>query len=335
MKDTETLRDTSPPSRAAASREDAQRRSIAFPAPGAPVQMTTSIKYGNLQEIHFGSKKGHVGTTMSAYLDPQDERTGTDTSSSSAFSGLFNELQANTNSTWVRGHLLNHDLGGIAHFNNLFPITTAANGEHKFEVEYPVKHWLNNDCEIQYDMQAIPHAPFDTTCANGSFVCSAEVKKGHSDFKGKKVDKTIHSLMTKKNWTRKLEGNKSKQTNSFAETVHGNNNDIFRDTYGSAKARSGWEHDTGSSNNNYALLNNERYDLTLDELKELQAYGEDEIHMLGDILEGYNVIGPKGLVQSEIQEIIEYVQSEASDYDTQVSIFIEELEDHGYTVTKK
>jgi len=44
---------------------------------------------------------------------------------------------------YVRGHLLNHDLGGPGVAQNLFPITGQANIDHKNVVENTIKVWVN------------------------------------------------------------------------------------------------------------------------------------------------------------------------------------------------
>ena len=44
----------------------------------------------------------------------------------------------------VRGHLLNHDLGGFAVPENLYPISTKANADHSAQVEQKVKKLLSD-----------------------------------------------------------------------------------------------------------------------------------------------------------------------------------------------
>jgi len=47
----------------------------------------------------------------------------------------------------VRGHLLNHDLGGFGMPENLYPISTKANQDHSSNVEQPVKKLLHTEIE--------------------------------------------------------------------------------------------------------------------------------------------------------------------------------------------
>lgn len=53
--------------------------------------------------------------------------------------GLKNEEK------FVRGHLLNQELGGLGKAENLFPITASANSEHLSSVEADIKQWVNTD----------------------------------------------------------------------------------------------------------------------------------------------------------------------------------------------
>jgi hypothetical protein len=46
-------------------------------------------------------------------------------------------------SKYVRGYLLNDNLGGLGTPNNLFPITATANGLHERSIESTVKDWVN------------------------------------------------------------------------------------------------------------------------------------------------------------------------------------------------
>ncbi|MDR0948729.1 MAG: hypothetical protein LBM69_04340 [Lachnospiraceae bacterium] len=83
-----------------------------------------------------------VGDKVIAQLDPSDSRAGTETGPTEQ-NRLMNWLnKQEQNSSLVKGHLLNHDLGGLGISENLFPITTKANSVHKNVVELPVKELL-------------------------------------------------------------------------------------------------------------------------------------------------------------------------------------------------
>lgn len=78
-----------------------------------------------------------VGRMMVAELDADDPITGSATGPNwpwmQALRGMYPAANV------VRGHLLNHDLGGYAVPANLYPISTLANADHSAKVEQPVK----------------------------------------------------------------------------------------------------------------------------------------------------------------------------------------------------
>jgi hypothetical protein len=218
-----------------------------------PIQLKTMIEYGGLRDFTFRWGAGNryetapVATSMHAELDPKYPKTGTDTSSSDAFSNLFNQLQARTPTSWVRGHLLNHDLGGIAHYNNLFPITTAANGEHYHEVEKHVKHWVANQCEVTYDVDA--QKKDDDGSPDGVFICEAEVvndPKGKG-LAGKKIKKAILSHGLHKAQTKRVSSKGEQDVEKYSGVIHGDGNTVLRDDIKKTQKDSRWDHKTGSS----------------------------------------------------------------------------------------
>jgi hypothetical protein len=308
-------------------------------------QLETTIDYGNLTDFKFNDGQNvdvteKVGTSMSAHLDPADEKTGTDTSGSNAFDELFRALQNNTASTWVRGHLLNHDLGGVAHYNNLFPITTAANGEHYHEVEKIVKHWIGKKCEVDYDVTATKTG--NDANPEGTFNCVAKVTDDPSTaqtFAGKQINKTIHSKATKVVGVHNFANGSTKPTNKFAKVVPNLGNNTSRDSYkGSLSKNSKWNHATGNaSKNNKFLINNESFPG-----KETAVY--EDVDMDGVELEyqthwavffqSYTIDGPK-IDGDFANEIIGNAQAEANDQEEFDQIIIDDLEDEGYIVTKK
>lgn len=230
--------------------------------PSGIVQRKTEINYGGLQDFTFDwgadSETGKVATSMHAELDPKYPKIGTDTSGSDAFGALFTELQKRTPTSWVRGHLLNHDLGGVAHYNNLFPITTAANGEHYHEVEKHVKHWLANKCEVTYDVDAKKAGGDDSV--DGVFICEAEVKKDPlgSGLAGQKIQKAILSHGLAKATTDRVTRKKgTKQVEKHSGVQHGKLNTVLRDDNGRIKKDGRWNHKTGTSKiNNQEEKNN-------------------------------------------------------------------------------
>lgn len=215
---------------------------------GKVIQAKTTIEYGPLKTFTFQASNmnqpvtGEVGSAMQANLDPKDSRTGTDTGGSNAYNNLFSALQSKTASTWVRGHLLNHDLGGVAHYNNLFPLTTAANGEHYQEVEKQVKHWVANNNEVHYEVWAYQQG----TDGSGKFDCLAYPTSGKHQ--GDEIRKTIHSLPQRVNSTQQYKYKSNKAAKKFSSVeIHGGNT-VKRDSYKNEKYKtsSSWKHRSGS-----------------------------------------------------------------------------------------
>jgi hypothetical protein len=106
----------------------------------APIQMETIINHRSNSFTHTNGPT-KVGAGMEATLDPNDIVQGSEPNGQKdLMADLKKTLPANK---FVRGHLLNHDLGGYGVEENLFPITTQANGKHLRTVEYGVKKLLN------------------------------------------------------------------------------------------------------------------------------------------------------------------------------------------------
>lgn len=230
---------------------------------GPPIQRKTVIEYGPLTDFTYKwgpTKKdkasGKVATSMHAELDPKDPKAGTDTGGSNAFNTLFQALEAHTNSTWVRGHLLNHDLGGLAIYNNLFPITTAANGEHYQEVEKNVKHWVANGCKVTYDVDAFQQGG---DSPDGVFVCDAEVTSAppKTGLAGAKIEKAIFSHGKGKATTERVYGNKNDTVvTKYSGVQLGGGNTVNRDEYGTITKDPNWAHHSGTSKiNNQQVAN--------------------------------------------------------------------------------
>jgi hypothetical protein len=217
---------------------------------GAITQLATKITPGGTEDFKLGGVSvGKVGKSMEAELDPGSPVVGSNTSGAVDLDPVMNQLPNST--TWKRGHLLNHDLGGAAILENLFPISTAANNEHKIEVENPVKHWLNKGCEIDYDITA--HQKDDQT-ADGHFECDAEITNSPVDSNertGKKISKTIHSHANEVTSNKLYRDNsldtgfRAESRDSHASVDHKPENEVYRNDYASgAQAREGWKHTT-------------------------------------------------------------------------------------------
>lgn len=126
------------------AREAAQFKAIIHNVPNSKqvAQRATAIKH-EAGSVKFGTSQEEqlVGKKMEAQLDAADPVVGTATGTQWTWTRrLRNIFRA---AGIVRGHLLNHDLGGHAIPENLYPISTKANSDHSARVEQPVKKLLN------------------------------------------------------------------------------------------------------------------------------------------------------------------------------------------------
>jgi hypothetical protein len=84
---------------------------------------------------------------------------------------------------YIRGHLLNHHVGGTGGGQNLFPITALANDRHESQIESRVKQWVNTERKwVFYRVQVTnvnpvinPAGPIATNKIDAHFVCTASV----------------------------------------------------------------------------------------------------------------------------------------------------------------
>jgi hypothetical protein len=81
-----------------------------------------------------------VGTEMTAVLNANSPVRGSATGAMTEWGQSVNRAHGGN---VVRGHLLNHDLGGMGVPPNLYPISSSANSEHSLQVERNVKKQLN------------------------------------------------------------------------------------------------------------------------------------------------------------------------------------------------
>lgn len=131
-----------------------------------------------------------VGSTMEAWLDPTDPVVGT--APGDDHTDMMTSLKTRYNlkaHQLVKGHLLNHDLGGYGVGENLFPITKQANGEHLAYAEYEVKNALINAKShptldgVYYWVSAIGELDDETFGRPSHFQCQANLVE---DIKGKR-----------------------------------------------------------------------------------------------------------------------------------------------------
>ncbi|HEU4716814.1 MAG TPA: hypothetical protein VFU15_03230 [Bacteroidia bacterium] len=111
---------------------------------------------------HPGGGTYTVGKNMLANPLSQDHPAGTIANADSDHDGLMGKLPSKGNRKktgsgsgpyfFIKGHLLNDNLGGIANEANLFPITHEANGQHKNYVEQYIKKGIGEGYVYRYEV---------------------------------------------------------------------------------------------------------------------------------------------------------------------------------------
>ncbi len=198
-------------------------------------QLQTKVNWTS-QDFSYLDSDGNVATkevggTMRATLDPGDPIEGADAQSTFQ-KDMYDNLKSYWNpgaKHWVRGHLLNANLGGPNVAPNLFPITGHANGDHLNYVENHVKNWVIKGKKVEYTVNAIQEGGDvtvgDETVPNaaGSLDCTAEIvgedKKISRIIKSEPVkreakDEAIEAGHTS-SWDRKQEGGDNEEVDKL------------------------------------------------------------------------------------------------------------------------
>lgn len=149
------------------------------------------------QEAVPGVSGDQVGIGMTATLGPDHLQGGPP--KSSAQKNLMGRLPTTptlpANQKYIKGHLLNDNIGGPGDAKNLFPITAKANREHEQSIESKVKRWVNDEKRwVRYvvsvdsrDYQLASHK------VSAVFNCHAAVLDEHRNPTGYAVRASISS----------------------------------------------------------------------------------------------------------------------------------------------
>jgi hypothetical protein len=128
-----------------------------------------------------------VGKRMQADMLGPDHIQGTPPGSG-VQQGLMDKLVTDTSepgdSKYIRGHLLNDNVGGKGEGFNLYPITGSANKKHHDSIEQKVKHWVNNEkywvsYKVDVDQKStdLSHGPKSSdNYVNSILRCRAAIK---------------------------------------------------------------------------------------------------------------------------------------------------------------
>lgn len=284
-----------------------------------PVQMQTSIAHTS-QDFTFNTDKtDKVGTLMEAYLDPHDPVVGSATGTPQK--ALYDAVNKKTKSSMVRGHLLNHDLGGYGVAENLYPITSSANSKHKFYVENPVQKELdraqdsksktdrnNNKGEGVYYKVQVGNLQLtdDNVAANPvSFICTA---KKLTDI-GKNSTGTLGDTLLNTTINSDTQGAKSADRGSAVKTGTDKEPSVKVTT---KIVPSGWEHGGRSGKQDFDQLSGKK--ITLIDGDQVQSQNSTST----DTTSGGQAIN------IAIQELNENI-SEINSAKTELNILIQKL----------
>jgi len=145
------------------------------------INMSSSVTYTS------GTAAGDT-VAVGMVADPiGEDKTDGSTPQSGALSGVMNKLVTDTSqpnpSKYIRGHLLNHNIGGPGTSENMYPITGAANSQHRTSIEETVKGWVDSHYWVYYSVSVnnisenieFPNEKHPENWINSTFDCRAYV----------------------------------------------------------------------------------------------------------------------------------------------------------------
>lgn len=94
-----------------------------------------------------------VGVRMHAPVLGPDHPSGSGPRGQDDLMSRLSTATGRSDERYVKGHLLNDQVGGVGLPHNLFPITGRANGEHEATVERKVKAWIERGYWMTYTVE--------------------------------------------------------------------------------------------------------------------------------------------------------------------------------------
>jgi hypothetical protein len=194
--------DTSPRTQALVQLKSAlQKSATPHVVPGAQpvIQRKTEIDYKTQQVAYqdaLGQAHGEdVGRVADAWIDVADPIKGAEPDSQKQQKPMYDRLKAVYGTgPFIRGHLLNGNMGGVGEVYNLFPITSHANSEHKRTAEGRLKKHVRTEQQalasksggpyfVHYRVTAVPANGGNLTAnADAQFLC--EMVSAHDHLPG-------------------------------------------------------------------------------------------------------------------------------------------------------
>ncbi len=166
-----------------ASREQRVDVNVAHRGTTTGINMASSITHNT------GTAAGDtVGISMEADPLGRDKINAGSEPRASALRGVMSKLVTNPSrrsaSKYIKGHLLNHNIGGPGDSTNMYPITGAANSAHHSRVESRVKSWIDRQYWVSYRVRVRnitesirhPNAKHPENFINATFQCEAHIK---------------------------------------------------------------------------------------------------------------------------------------------------------------
>lgn len=143
-----------------------------------PLQMKTKLmqhETGNFYDDLFSQTGEDVGTRVDVLLDPHDIQYGSEPGAD--LNRTMNAINNKWNTNWIKGHLLNHHLGGPGIASNLYPISRSANSYHCSYVENKVINRLGNLSGKQgiYYSVKVTEANHKVSNPNSKLTCEAYI----------------------------------------------------------------------------------------------------------------------------------------------------------------
>ena len=162
---------------------------------GIPGDLTGRLTKVEFTPSSLGSKKGifPVGVKMVAKPLGPDHPLGTDPKGQDDLMGLLPPGE------YIRGHLLNQQLGGPGEVNNLFPITRSANATHEAQMEKWIKKWVNEDRYwVSYSVEVVGQDRIETEAQGISFIDASLKLKASILGTDLKPQQTVETTITSK-----------------------------------------------------------------------------------------------------------------------------------------
>ena len=113
-----------------------------------------------------------VGVRMHAPVLGPDHPSGSGPRGQDDLMSRLRTATGRSDERYVKGHLLNDQVGGVGLPHNLFPITGRANGEHEATVERKVKAWIERGYWMTYtvEVELLGASIADVNTADSNYV---------------------------------------------------------------------------------------------------------------------------------------------------------------------